>query len=160
MKARQRGALEHPVRFTLTPEAPHKNRVERIRNRCTILTVTEVIRGVWVWHASMSYQDTQMPGALPLARWTEAQTRKGDRELRSLLDGVGGDFVFGVKPAEYDLASWAEMGLTGLDVITDPDAVAYASDLIAQSLPASPSQFSAMHLWRELTQDELRHVLN
>ncbi len=159
MKSRQRGAIEHPIPHSPTAEGPHSNRIERMGNRCSIFTVTEVMPNAWVWHASFSYGDLS-GGALYLGAWSAGQVRKGDRELRSMLDGVGGEFVFGIKPAHVDLPKWEEMGLQNLDVINDADATAFVSESLGLNLPCPPAQFSAMHLWRELTPDELKLLTN
>ncbi len=162
MKARQRGAIEHPTRFDDLAKPPHKNRCDRIRNRLSMLTVSEVFRGTWIWHASMSYQSPELGRVLYLGEWTASMTRRGDKELRRLVDGVGDQVVFSIRPHSADPPSEWE-GLVDLeqaDVINDPDASAIISKVLGYNLPCPPAKFAAMHLWKTLTTDELKLVLN
>lgn len=154
MKTRQRGAIGHPISNDNLSVVPHKSRVAQVRNRRTILTVSEFLPRVWVWQASLSYQEPNGSGAIPLSAWTEKQTAKGKRELISLLDGVGVKIVFAVAPSgESDL--WNDMGLEQWDVISDQDAWAHVDESLGYNLPCPPGQFRAMHMWKPLTDTEL-----
>jgi len=49
MTRRQRQALQHPQTYAQRYQSPHKNRVETIGTRLTILVVSEQAPGAWVW---------------------------------------------------------------------------------------------------------------
>jgi len=87
--------------------------------------------------------------------WSEKRTKKADRILRSVLDGVGAQIVFGVKPRRYHLESWELDGLEQWEVINDADAVAHVHRSLGMDLPTPPNRFTAMHLWRALTDEEV-----
>lgn len=152
MKYRQRQALLHPVPYSETGKAPHPGRCEKIGQIITILTVSEFLPDVWVWHASMSF------GRRPLDDWSQNHTERADRTLRGLLDGVGDQVVFAIRPEAHPLESWKDDGLKVWNVINDPDVVAHIHESLGTDLPIPPERFYAMHLWKDLTPSELEAV--
>lgn len=156
MKSRQWGAICHPVRRVpgSPVEPPHKNRIERVGTRVSILEVSHIVEGVWVWQASLSYQGPHSPGRpLHLGAWKPSQVRKADKTLRKMLEGVGDSFVFGIQPGHVELDTWKAMGLDQLEIISDADAIAFTAEM--EFLHCPPSRVSAMHLWKSVTDDEL-----
>ncbi len=138
------------MRHSKTPKPPHKNRVENLGERRSILTVSEFIPDVWIWQASVSF------AGMPIGQWIDAYIQKADKLLRDMVEGMGDEFVFMVAPqhAELDYPD-----LEGWDVINDPDAKALIHKSLGTNLPCPPSQFSAMHLWKSLTKEEEAQLL-
>lgn len=151
LTARQRGAIEHPVVLADTAVAPHKSRVQVVRNRVTILTVSEVATSTWVWHASMSYRQP-WGGGKRLADWNDKNGRKARSELTKMLEGVGDEVVLAVGPAHLDM--WADFGLQDLESFAAGSATAHAAPAL-QLFELSQANFYGAHLWKSLTDDEL-----
>lgn len=152
MKYRQRQALLHPVSYTGKVEVPHKSRVEKLGQRITILTVSEFLPDVWVWQASISF------GREPLGKWSLKRTENADKILRLLLNDVGEKIIFSVRPVDHKLDCWRQDGLKEWKLINDPNSIAHIHESLGMDLPMPPEEFRAMHMWKDLTDDELKAV--
>jgi len=152
MKHRQQQALLHPMHYTGKVEKPHKSRVEKLGQRITILTVTEFLPDVWVWQASISF------GREPLGKWSRKRTEIAEHTLRSLLEGVGEKLVFAVRPESHKLNRWHDHGLKEWKLINDPNSIAHIHECLGLDLPMPPEEFKAMHMWKNLTEEELKTI--
>ena len=152
MNNRQRQALLHPMCHSEGElAAPHPARVENVGDRRTILTVSEFLPDVWVWQASVSFAGS------PLGRWNASRTKKADKILRRTLDGVGEMVVFAVG-TKHKLKASKDDELQEWDVINDLDAFAKIHKSFGMQLPCPPGQFRAMHMWKNLTKEELAQL--
>lgn len=158
MKTRQRQALLHPVPYTRLGERAHKNRVDIFGKRISILDVREAFEKKWVWQASVSYRALH-PGPKHFGLWTQAEAMNADILLMRLLEGVGDQVVLRIQPIDADLVPWIhDDGLDRWDVINDADAMAWVHKSLGFELPTPPWAFTAMHIWKTLTEAELKAV--
>jgi len=157
MNSRQKSALAHPVLHGDVGKRPHSSRVEIAGNRITILDVAEALPAAWVWRASVSFGVNA--GIVKSVRiYTKKQSMKAQEILKRLLDGVGKEVVLRVVPVDQPIMRWDEAPLPATPIPGNPDVLVLMKNPFAAMLPV-PREFTAMHAWKSLTDEELEQVL-